>query len=126
MKIVLCAVCLSLCLAAAAVAGEVKTIAMNGVPAPVVVAVAAGQMMRILACVYDGVDTVNGNPASPVLVYTPSTQTQGINLHAGLLKQALVQAPQGVYLAGPAKVVFNGANLSREFFLDYEIVPSVR
>jgi hypothetical protein len=82
MKKMLGVMCLSLGLTSAAVAGEVKTIVMNGVPSPIVVTVAAGQMMRILSCVYDGVESVNGNPASPLLTYTPGTQTQGVNLHA--------------------------------------------
>jgi uncharacterized protein YraI len=63
MKSVFGAVCLSLCLAAAADAAvEIKTVGMNGTSAPVVVMIPAGQAMKILSCVYEGIDTAPWSP----------------------------------------------------------------
>jgi|GEM_PF-2343031 len=125
MKIVFGAVCLSLCLAAAATAAvEIKTVGMNGTSAPVVVMIPAGQAMKILSCVYEGIDTVNGVLVSPSLTYFPGTQTQGADLHGTLLKQIL-QQDQGFLLAGPGKVTFNGSrSLTGGFFVNYQLVPS--
>jgi hypothetical protein len=126
MKTVLVGVCLSLCLTAAADAAvEFKTVAMNGTSAPVVVMIPAGLAMKIVSCVYEGIDTVNGVLVSPSLTYFPGTQTQGADLHGTLLKQILQQDPQGFLLAGPGKMTFNGSrSLTGGFFVNYELVPS--
>jgi hypothetical protein len=126
MKIVLCAVCLSLWLTAAATAAvEFKTVGMNATSAPVVVMIPAGLAMKIVSCVYEGIDTVNGVLVSPSLTYFPGTQTQGADLHGTLLRQILQQNPQGFLLAGPGKVTFNGSrSLTGGFFVNYEMVEA--
>jgi hypothetical protein len=126
MKTVLGVVCLSLYLTAAADAAvEIKTVGMNGTSASVVVTIPAGQAMKILSCVYEGIDSVNGTLVSPSLTYFPGTQTQGADLHGTLLKQILQQDPQGFLLAGPGKVTFNGSrSLTGGFFVNYQLVPS--
>ncbi len=126
MKTVLGVVCLSLCLTAAVDAAvEIKTVGMNGTSAPVVVMIPAGQAMKILSCVYEGIETINGVLVSPSLTYFPGTQTQGADLHGTLLKQILQQDPQGFLLAGPGKVTFNGSrSLTGGFFVNYQLVPS--
>src|SRR4051812_20778387 len=125
MKIVLGVVCLSLCLTVAAVAGELKTIGVSGASNPAVVTIPAGQMMRIVTCVYEGVDSINGVLVSPTLTYTPNGQSQGADLHATILKQLLQQDPQGFYLVGPAKVTFTGKSATG-FFVNYEMLSSTR
>ena len=125
MKIVLGCIGFSLWLTAAAFAGELKTVGINGQSPPAVVTIAAGQMMRIVTCVYEGVDSINGVLVSPTLTFTPSGQSQGADLHATILRQLLQQDPQGFYLVGPAKVTFNGRSATG-FLVNYEMVSSVR
>ncbi|MFY9821822.1 MAG: hypothetical protein WAM82_10600 [Thermoanaerobaculia bacterium] len=125
MKNVLGVVCLSLGLTVAAVAGELKTVGVSGTSNPAAVTIPAGQMMRILTCVYDGIDSINGIPASPTLTFTPSGQSQGADLHATILKQLLQQDLQGFYLVGPAKVTFTGKSATG-FFVNYEMLSSTR
>ena len=126
MKIALAGITLSFGLTLAAYAGDVKTVAMNATSSPVVVTIAAGQMMKISSCVYEGIDSINGVPTSPSLTYMPGTQTQGADLHGQALRQIL-QQDQAFYLAGPGKVTFNGSrSLTGGFFVDYEMVPSLR
>ena len=81
--------------------------------------------MRIVTCVYEGVDSINGVLVSPTLTFTPSGQSQGADLHATILRQLLQQDPQGFYLAGPAKVTFNGRSATG-LFVNYEMVSSTR
>jgi hypothetical protein len=127
MKIALCGISLSFWLTLAAYAGDVKTVAMNATASPVVVTIAAGQMMKISSCVYEGIDSVNGVPTSPSLTYVPGTQTQGADLHGQTLRQILQQQDQAFCLAGPGKVTFNGSrSLTGGFFVSYEMVPSLR
>ncbi len=125
MRIVLGCIGFSLWLTVAASAGELKTVGISGQSPPVVVTIPAGRMMRIVSCVYEGVDTINGVLVSSTLTYTPGTQTQGADLHATLLKQILQQDPQGFSLVGPAKVTFTGRSATG-FFVNYEMVSSVR
>ena len=125
MKNALCVICLVLSLTVAAFAVELKSVGINGQAQPVVVTIPAGQTMRIVTCVYEGVDSINGVLVSPTLTFVPGTQAQGADLHASILRQFLQQDPQGFYLAGPGRVTFN-ARSATGFFVNYELISSVR